>query len=389
MGSSEKAEGLSDGVKRIVVVGAGRAGTSIARLLTGDGRYSVAFVEPVEEAQKQARSEGYEVLEGSGTDLKFMERALDGTTAAVVAAPDSVAPPTARSARVARCHYLDLSENSALAEEIAEIAEGAPRAFVPGCGLAPGYVSTLVNDMIRQCGTDAEIGVYVGVLPTHQINRLGYGKMWSIEGLVTEYTNPCKAIVSGIRTKVPPLTGFETLTIGGTAYEAFTTAGSIDGLVDKLEGSVRSLVFKTLRYPGHLDYMKLLIDDLGLGSRRDFLKNLLYNGLPVVETDEVILSITARFSGGASDEKWIHERAHTQRIHSTRLTRERTESAVSRATAAHACSVIDLLCAGVADHAGLLHPEEIDSGSLAESPFFEPLVPKSGDLSNGESSRFS
>ncbi|MDP4033632.1 MAG: hypothetical protein Q8P60_12410 [Pseudorhodobacter sp.] len=34
-----------------------------------------------------------------------------------------------------------------------------------------------------------------------------------------------------------------------------------------MPGRVAGLVFKTLRYPGHLDYMQFLLPDMGLGPR--------------------------------------------------------------------------------------------------------------------------
>src|SRR5690606_11241892 len=83
----------------------------------------------------------------------------------------------------------------------------------------------------------------------------------------------------------------EELELAGERFEAFTTAGSLDGLMKHFAGRIARLDFKTLRYPGHLDYMQFLLDDLGLAARLDQLRSLLMNGLPTVEEDRVIISM--------------------------------------------------------------------------------------------------
>jgi len=358
---------------RVVIVGAGRTGLSIGRQLRDDGRYLPVFVEPVEDASRQCLSAGFDILEGSGTDKAFMERALAGATAVVVAAPEFVAVPVAETARQAQCHYVDVVESPSVNAQIESVAESAASSFVPGCGLAPGYVAAMADEAIREAGHRGAVKVYVGVLPVHRTNRLGYGNIWSIDGLVTEYTSPCQAIVGGSQATLPPLSEYESLTIGGTSMEAFTTAGSLDRLMERLEGAVGSLVFKTLRFPGHLDYMKFLIDDLGFGERVNSLKNLLRNGLPTVEDDIIVLGVIWKSGQGDAGGGRRRERSHFQFIRSARRGDGSVESAVSLATAAHTCSVVDFLCGGVARPAGLLHPDTIGLEALAESPFFRVL----------------
>jgi saccharopine dehydrogenase-like NADP-dependent oxidoreductase len=362
---------------KIVVVGAGRAGLSIARMLDADERYAPILVDPVEEAVKKASQAGFEVVEGSGTDPKIMERIIEGAAVVIMAAPDFVAETVIRTARSTGCHYLDLSENSALAHDLGEIAKGATGCFVPGCGLAPGYISSVIGDVIRNSGDNPEITVYVGALPAHKTNRLGYGNMWSIDGLITEYTNPCSAIISGAKTELPALSEFETISIDDHTFEAFTTAGSVDSLVERLNGRVGGLVFKTLRYPGHLDYMKFLLDDLGLSKRLSTLKNLLQNGLPITDNDQIVLGITCRFQKPGESYTRRHEHTYFQRVRSIRHNDGHCESALSRITAAHCCSVADVLCGGLVEHSGLLHPEQIDLELLDQSAFYSALRPQS------------
>ena len=81
---------------------------------------------------------------------------------------------------------------------------------------------------------------------------------------------------------------------GGLELEAFTTAGGAETLCRRLQGKVRELTFKTLRYPGHLDLIRFLIEDLGLKERRHLLATLFRNGLPEIHQDLLIALVTVR-----------------------------------------------------------------------------------------------
>ena len=53
-----------------------------------------------------------------------------------------------------------------------------------------------------------------------------------------------------------PLEGLEHFSLDGTEYEAFNTSGGLGTLCETLGGQVRTLDYKTVRYPGHRDLMK-------------------------------------------------------------------------------------------------------------------------------------
>ncbi len=63
-------------------------------------------------------------------------------------------------------------------------------------------------------------------------------------------------------------------------YEAFNTSGGLGTLCETLKGKVRTLNYRTIRYPGHAAIMKALLSDLGLRHRREVLKDILEHALP-------------------------------------------------------------------------------------------------------------
>ena len=58
-------------------------------------------------------------------------------------------------------------------------------------------------------------------------------------------------------------------------YEAFNTSGGLGTLADTYAGNVRTMNYKTLRYPGHCEKIHLLMNDLKLNEDRETLKRIL------------------------------------------------------------------------------------------------------------------
>ena len=89
-----------------------------------------------------------------------------------------------------------------------------------------------------------------------------------------------------------PLEGLEHFSLDGVRYEAFNTSGGLGTLCDTLVGQVRELNYKTVRYVGHRDLMKLMVDELRLSEHRDQLKEILERAVPVTFQDVVVTFCT-------------------------------------------------------------------------------------------------
>lgn len=366
------------GRHRILVHGAGRVALAIANTLAADPRFDIALAGPEPDLRQPAALRHPSVRRGAHSLHATPEAELSALSAIIMAG--DVWAGTADTAAIARrlgCHYLDISENPETCTEIAALAQGAAGSFAPGCGLAPGYVTALAAETMRRAGPGARVAVHVGVLPARRINRLGYGNLLGVDGLMVEYFRPCLAIRQGRQVTLPPLSEVESVTLAGETFESFTTAGSLDALVRAPGVAVESLVFKTLRYPGHLDYMRFLIDDLGLAQRRHQLRSLLLNGLPLIEEDRVLIALDVRRRNGARER-------FEQIITARPGPGDSWCSAGVTATAAHVCAMADLLCHGALARRGFLSQAEVAPHLLAQSPFFAPLLhPEARPVANG------
>jgi saccharopine dehydrogenase-like NADP-dependent oxidoreductase len=355
----------------VLVLGAGRMGRRIARMLAADPRFAATISSRDADALALAAASGLRTAAFAGAGLRDDLFALLQGMRAVILTDAAMAPAeVARLALERGCHYLDIFEDSGAAAQVAALAGGAgPLCLAPGCGLAPGYVTSLTAELLAGAGAQSETTVFVGVLPAKRENRLGYANIWGIDGLLDEYTNPCLAVQGGALVEVAPLSQSESLSVGGTAFEAFTTSGSLDALARRHAGKVAGLVFKTLRYPGHLDYMQFLLHDLGLAARLYQLRTLLTTALPETSDDRVLIAIRQQAAPGAP-EIWTR-----QELRAAPDEAGAPASASATATAAHACAMADLICSGALPHTGLIAPGDIGPALLRQSRFFAVLDP--------------
>jgi len=349
------------GRSRIVIVGGGRAGEAIARLLLQDSRFDPLVLDTDYNRLRELREAGITGAHVSGTDTVQLEPILREAACAVCAAPPAVAAPLARAANAFGCHYVDTCEDISETEKVLAEALSLDSCFAPGSGLAPGLVTCLVDTMIREGSPSADITAYIGVLPAEKTNRLGYGNLWGVDGLIAEYTEPTIALRDGRIIPREPLGALEPVTVAGKDYEAFSTSGNLETLVRHYVGQLEGLELKTLRYPGHHDYIRFLLDDLHLSKRLYMFRNLLLNGLEPVERDRVILHIVDRDPAAPREMTRVFAADGPDGANGA--------NAVSSVTAQHVCAVVDILVHGLAPKQGVLHHTDLTLEVLAQSRF--------------------
>ena len=129
-------------MKDIVIVGAGKIGSMIAELLGGSGDYSVTVVDRSQ--QQLDRLETSAAIAKVAADISqgdALRKILAGKFAVLSAAPYHATRTIAEAAKAAGAHYLDLTEDVASTRAVKQLAEGARTAFIPQCGLAPGFIT--------------------------------------------------------------------------------------------------------------------------------------------------------------------------------------------------------------------------------------------------------
>ena len=343
----------------VLILGAGKIGSLISGLLAETGDYAVqvadvsgAVAGAVVDAHGLANMQAFSIdaREKSALAAHLARHRVD---AVVSSLPFYCNVGVAEAARGAGAHYFDLTEDVAVTRAVRSLAEGSNRAFVPQCGLAPGFISIAANSLISHFETLRSVKLRVGALPQNPHNVLKYSLTWSTEGLINEYGNPCEAIVDGRRTELAPLEGLEEISIDGKLYEAFNTSGGLGSLCDTHGERAQTMDYKTIRYPGHCALMRLLMNDLKLNHDRDTLKRVLENAVPQTLQDVVIVYVAVT---GHQDGQ-LREETYVSRIY-PQVIAGRLWSAIQVTTAAGITAVVDLVLADPGRYRGFVRQED-------------------------------
>jgi len=259
----------------------------------------------------------------------------------------------AQVARAEGLHYFDLTEDVAVTEAVRKLAAGAQQVFAPQCGLAPGFISIAANELIQHFDSLRSVKLRVGALPQHPNNVLKYSLTWSTDGVINEYGNLCQSIVNGKEVDVLPLEGLEQIEIDGTLYEAFNTSGGLGSLGETYGGRVRSMNYKTIRYPGHCEQIRLLMNGLNLNHDRPTFKRILENAVPQTLQDVVIIyaAVTGMQDGEFREENYVNK-VYPQ------VVADRLWSAIQITTAAGICSVLDIVLSAPGAYTGFVAQEQ-------------------------------
>ncbi|HEV7984556.1 MAG TPA: saccharopine dehydrogenase C-terminal domain-containing protein [Steroidobacteraceae bacterium] len=359
----------------VLVLGAGKIGALISGLLAESSVYKVrlADVDGIA-AEGVARAHALANIQAvrlDASDAAALRAYVDAEPidAVVSSLPYHCNPLVGAVAREAGLHYFDLTEDVEVTRRIAALAHDAPQAFVPQCGLAPGFISIAGGELIRHFDTLRSVRLRVGALPQHPHNVLKYSLTWSTEGLINEYGNPCEAMADGRLVEIRPLEGLEEIEIDGTLYEAFNTSGGLGSLAQTCGSRCESMDYKTIRYPGHCAQMRLLMNDLKLNQDRATLKRILENAVPQTLQDVVIVyaAVTGMQNGELREENYV-SKIYPQMIAG------RLWSAIQVSTASGLCAVLDLVLSHPEHHHGLVTQESFRLPDILGNRFGEHLA---------------
>ncbi len=260
--------------------------------------------------------------------------------------------------------------------EMSDRARDAGITVIPDCGLAPGLTNVLARAGIDELTSVESVKIRVGGLQQEPRPPLNYSLVFSVEGLINEYVEPCMVLRDGKITFEDPLVGFEQIEFPepfGT-LEAFNTSGGTSTLPLTYEGKVKNLDYKTIRYPGHGHKMWCLMK-LGLmdSEEQDFdgvriaprrvLERLLERNLPPSGKDVTLLRVTV--------EGWKGTESRRVEFEMIDYYDEKTGlTSMMRTTSFPAAIAAVMLADGTISQRGVLPPEV----SIPPEPFLRELA---------------
>lgn len=353
----------------ILVIGAGKIGSLITFLLAQSNRYHVHLADIQKEPPsfgegKKLNSFTYSALDANHVDevVAFIKKHhIQGVISSL---PFYCNIPIAKAAAATGIHYFDLTEDVKTTESVSAIAKPDGAAFVPQCGLAPGFISVVAHHLMRPFEKLETVKMRVGALPQNSSNALQYSLTWSTDGLINEYGNPCQAIIDYQSIVVLPLEGLEEVQIDGLKYEAFNTSGGVGSIAKAYGSKVKNLTYKTLRYPGHCTKMKFLLQDLKLNEDRETLKRILEKALPRTFQDVVIVYVSV---SGIKDNRFVEE-SYVKKFYPKNIEGV-LWSAIQLTTASEICVIADLVFNQPERYHGYVTQEQFSLDELVKNPF--------------------
>jgi Saccharopine dehydrogenase C-terminal domain/Saccharopine dehydrogenase NADP binding domain len=384
--SATGAESLGMTRKRVLIAGAGGMGSAVGLLLRELGDFEVDLFIGDSDSSRASLAAAW-IREGStqpGEVRSFhlppagssaeLEEALCAADVLLDCLPGKEAPRMAQLARHHRLHYANLTEHVRETEEVIAIAQGAEQGFLLQTGLAPGFIDVLANGLFqrfcRENGvTNADVvAMRVGALSTTARPPHYYGFTWSSIGVATEYVEPATVIRAGKTTTRPSLSDRVVILIHGVLYEEALTSGGAADLPQTMAGRVQKLDYKTLRYPGHYDWVQTILDEAPPGTdRAEYLLRRMEESVPFVEDD--LVTTYAAVEGRAADGSL--RRLEDARVIRPRRVGARTLKAIQATTAAGLAESARLLVLG--DCHGVCQQSQIDPPQFMHGPFVSTI----------------
>ena len=299
---------------KILVLGVGRMGTAIIWAARELG-FTLACADINEEAYKNIietiiGKEG----EVSVYHIKDLEKDMEGMNSefrpdiVVSSLPYHQTEIAAKYCIDNNLRYCDLGGRVDVSHRINEYAkEKATKPVMTDLGLAPGWVNILAEQGCREIhGTVDTVKMMVGGLPTTKVNHpLDYVITWSIDGLINEYKDDCEVLEGGSLKIVKGMAGLENVDCGILGeLEAFYTSGGASHTIQSMkERGVKNCYYKTLRYKGHRDVIRFLIEN----QSEDCVREALEKGCKNTGRIGDVVLLKSFVSGG--DVQWKKELA--------------------------------------------------------------------------------
>ncbi len=300
---------------RFLVLGAGRMGYAVVfDLLTNKEVKQILLVDTEERRldfiKSTFKDDRIAAVKADVSDCDELSYLMSGCDVVISCVTYKFNYELAKAAMEAGASFCDLGGNEDVVRKeflLDEMAREKGVTIIPDCGLAPGMVSILCASACEDLDEYSEIRIRVGGLPVEPRPPLNYSLFFSVEGLINEYVEDATVIRGGRLIRVPSLQDLEEIEFPqpfGT-LEAFNTSGGISTLPTTLGDRVVHMDYKTIRYRGHCEMVRLLRDlglmdtrPLKLGNQqvrpRAILATLLEQKLPKDEPDVVLLRVSVK-----------------------------------------------------------------------------------------------
>lgn len=365
-------------MKNIIVLGAGMVGSAMAIDLSAKYKVTLTDINLNTLSKVKEKYSNLEIHQLDVTDQNALKESLKSFDLVICAVPGFLGFKTLKTIIEAQKNVIDISffpENSL---ELDALAKENKVTAIVDCGVAPGMDNIILGYYNEQLElTDFEC--LVGGLPKVKKWPFCYKAPFSPVDVIEEYTRPARYVENGNEIVREPLTDCE--------YIEFDKVGTLESFNSD---GLRSIIYtmphipnmkeKTLRYPGHVEYVKVLkesgffseqpIDVNGTPvSPLQFTSKILFNEWKLEETEEelTVMRVTVK---GKNKKGQVEEVVYN--LHDEYCAETKTAS-MSRTTGYTATAAANLFLEGLFAEKGVFPPELVGKHEVCFNYFLKYL----------------
>ncbi|MCF6348828.1 MAG: saccharopine dehydrogenase NADP-binding domain-containing protein [Flavobacteriaceae bacterium] len=351
-------------MSNIIVLGAGMVGSAIAIDLAKNHTVTVTDFNQNTLDKIKAKCETLNTKLLDVTDKITLQKTIAPFDLVICAVPGFLGFETLKTIILAKKNVIDISffpENSLDLDKLAK--ENNVTAIVD-CGVAPGmgnFILGYYNEKLKLTDFDC----LVGGLPKTKKWPFNYKAPFSPIDVIEEYTRPARYIENGKLVIREALTDCE--------YVEFENVGTLESFnSDGLRSIIHTMPHipnmkeKTLRYPGHVEYIKVLKESGFFSEEKiivnetdisplDFTSKILFNEWKLEEGEEEMTVMKVTVIGENSNGK---KEKITYNLYDE-YCKETNTSSMARSTGYTATAAANLFLSGLFNEKGVFPPELI------------------------------
>lgn len=349
-------------MSKIIVLGAGMVGSAMAIDLATSHHVTLTDVDALALDKAKQKCAKLNTMVLDVTDRLALQTAICQFDLVVCAVPGFLGFETLKQIIEAKVDVVDISFFSEDALALDDLAKSNNVTAIVDCGVAPGMDNVILghhNEHLKLTHFEC----LVGGLPKQKKWPFLYKAPFSPIDVIEEYTRPARYVENGHEVTRPALSDCE--------YVLFDKVGTLESFnSDGLRSIIHTMPHipnmkeKTLRYPGHVEYVKVLkesgffaeapIEVKGSSvSPRDFTCAILFNEWKLGETEEelTIMRVTLQGTNENGETEEIVYNLYDEYDHQTKT------SSMARTTGYTATAAANMVLDGVFSEKGVFPPE--------------------------------
>jgi len=364
-------------MSNIYVLGAGMVGSAMAIDLAKKHHVTISDISSdvlsrVVEKEPSLKTEILDVTDTNDLALKIKDADL-----VLSAVPGFLGFETLKNIILQRKNTIDISFFPENALELNQLALENNVTAIVDCGVAPGMDNVILGYYNQTHDLDF-FECLVGGLPKVKKWPFCYKAPFSPVDVIEEYTRPARYIENGELIVRPPLTDCEFVEFDkvGT-LESFNSDG-LRSIIHTMP-HIKNMKEKTLRYPGHVEYIRVLkesgffhdepIFENGK-SALDVTSKILFKEWKLNENEEELTVMRVTIEGvnkATKHRENISFDLYDEFDHETKI------SSMARTTGYTATAAVNMYLDGLVSKKGILPPELVGSDKLCYDYFFSYL----------------